>query len=106
MDDQRHVLTRGFTILSRQQISFDQFDLRLWMTARDIFDSVKVPRSASEANQIAKTSIKQILDYSRADEARSSSHENWIIWRYNKGIILLGQRTGRPLRASFAADRI
>jgi hypothetical protein len=106
MDDQRHPLTRGFTIFSRKQVSFDQFDLRMWMTARDIFDSVKVSRSASEANQIAKTAIKQILDYSRTDEARRSSHEDWIIWRNNKGIDVLGQRTERPLRTSFAADRM
>ena len=46
----------------------------------------KVPRSASKANQIAKTAIEQILDYSRTDEARSAGHEDWIIWRNDKGI--------------------
>ena len=73
--------------MPREQVSLDQFHLGMWITARDVFDSFKVPRYASKTNQITKTAIKQILDYPRANEARSPGHKNRIIWGNDEGIV-------------------
>jgi hypothetical protein len=86
VNDQRRVLAGGVTILSREQISLDHFDLGMWVTASDVFDSVNIPRRASKTNQITETAIKQILDDSRTNKARGPGHEDWVIRRNDEGI--------------------
>jgi hypothetical protein len=75
MNDQSNIFTCCLTVLTRKEIPFDQSDLSARGTmADDVLNLCEFARRASKAYQIAKTTIEQLLHYTRTDEACCSGH--------------------------------
>ena len=89
MNDERYILAGDLAIVAGEEIAFDYTNLGTPRTSlRDLFNPREFSRWPRKANQISKTSIEEVFDYSRTDEARSSGDKNRIVRRNDKGIVL------------------
>ena len=81
MNDLLRLFARSLAILPREEVSFNQSHLCARIATAELFEAEKLPGRPTKANQIAETTIEQILDDSRTNEARSPGHENSVIRR-------------------------